>query len=556
MTLIVAHLLFFPVYQTNDDVLMDLIARGYSPAGEPSGELVHINIVLGSMLAGLYSLAPGVPWYRLVMLVIQLGAGIVVVRAVTSWRSARPTSLLILVYFAVFELSFYVRPQFTVTAALAAIAAMTLWLSRTADGRSLSRRSLAVFWALLACAVLVRMESCALVLLVCAPVVAWQAWLAWSAGGGRALRQKLLLPFGGCLLGCGLLVGIHHHHYWSQPEWHDYLEIMPLVSPLVHEQAQDEGTLSACAAVGWTPGDLRVLTSRFFLDPTVFDRTRIRSVAAAFAASSQTVSAAVRHIEVLGKRYFSVLRTRAFLAFALILALYMPTRARALGYLLCLGWAIAIAAGVMASQHRFPDRVGDPLLAAVVALGLSLADRTAGSRGLRSLRVLALAIPVSLAVVTASELHSRAPGARELDIGLRRQLRELSSTHDQILVIRTEHLPLGSLAPLGSRNEFQGLAMLWIGWPTRTPMTFRQLNRLGINDLFASLYTREDVWLIADSRLVELIIGYVREHHGRSIGVRGVRRFDAESTGHRFFTAYQLGPVGDHSQANRAASGT
>ena len=53
-------------YAINDDTTMQKLAAG-SITGSPDGHLVFIKYVLGAVLAGLFSVFPGIDWYGIAM---------------------------------------------------------------------------------------------------------------------------------------------------------------------------------------------------------------------------------------------------------------------------------------------------------------------------------------------------------------------------------------------------------------------------------------------------------------------------------------------------------
>lgn len=71
----ILFLLFRPVFMTIDDPRVRYVYAGYA-AGEPVGNYLFCNVILGSAIAGLYKLAPGIPWYVIYhILLIGLSSG-------------------------------------------------------------------------------------------------------------------------------------------------------------------------------------------------------------------------------------------------------------------------------------------------------------------------------------------------------------------------------------------------------------------------------------------------------------------------------------------------
>src|SRR5436309_2613757 len=66
--------LLTPRYETNDDVMMTLIASGRTFVDRPDEHLLLSNVLLGLPLSRLYAAAPGVPWYGLLQVATLLSA--------------------------------------------------------------------------------------------------------------------------------------------------------------------------------------------------------------------------------------------------------------------------------------------------------------------------------------------------------------------------------------------------------------------------------------------------------------------------------------------------
>ena len=60
--------LFTPHYQSNDDFILSCFVNG--AIAEKSARMVYINVMIGALLKGLYTLTTAVPWYALMQYVI------------------------------------------------------------------------------------------------------------------------------------------------------------------------------------------------------------------------------------------------------------------------------------------------------------------------------------------------------------------------------------------------------------------------------------------------------------------------------------------------------
>lgn len=116
-------------FETNDDVLMALIASG-GYTGTPESHLIFINIIYGFILSFLYSITTFVEWYTLLFLALNvLGATIlanfILKRSINKFLKI---SFLILFYLIFFKITILL--QFTTTAAIICLSGIILIFSK------------------------------------------------------------------------------------------------------------------------------------------------------------------------------------------------------------------------------------------------------------------------------------------------------------------------------------------------------------------------------------------------------------------------------------------
>jgi hypothetical protein len=179
LLLVVQGLLRGFYYETNDDILMDLLMRGVS-AAEPVRNLHMFLHGWSQLMAGLYTVAPGVPWYALLlytMLYLALAASfwtieMVVANRIHGWMLlVVETGFYCLTYFLHALLINFTRPSLL----LGAAAGLILLVPRPSM-QPPSR----IAWLLAALALLAawgfRPSGAALGLVLTLPLVIWQGW--------------------------------------------------------------------------------------------------------------------------------------------------------------------------------------------------------------------------------------------------------------------------------------------------------------------------------------------------------------------------------------------
>ena len=115
-----------PYYEVNDDILMSHFVDG-SMAVKQS-RMMFINIIVGTLLKGLYTLIPAVPWYALLQYAM-IFAGFTAMTWIIMARWERiPAIVLSAAIISFFGLDAYIRLQFTKTTAVAAVFGVMLMI--------------------------------------------------------------------------------------------------------------------------------------------------------------------------------------------------------------------------------------------------------------------------------------------------------------------------------------------------------------------------------------------------------------------------------------------
>ncbi len=74
---------------------------------------------------------------------------------------------------------------------------------------------------------------------------------------------------------------------------------------------------------------------------------------------------------------------------------------------------------------------------------------------------------------------------------------------------------LALLIPGASRRV---RSFFWLGWPTRLPISQLWLERHGIRDLYAALYERDDLLILARPEYLPFLERDLQEHRGITVG--------------------------------------
>lgn len=320
-------LLFRPLWETNDDVAMSMVAHGYGIAARGSPNLIFSNVLWGYLVRSIPSV-DGVLGYSLATLGVLALVGAValygLVRAGAGYVVAAALAALLLVRPILF-------PQFTINAGLLAVGGVICWHLAARDGNKLM---LAMGCVLAFCSYLVRGEEFLLVLLVALPLLPWRF---------LGTRQAPRIAVSVLVLAIALAAFLDHLAYRGA-DWGAFEALNSARAPLTDfgvaprlKQRRD-----ILQKHGYSTNDIDLVGRWFFVDPNIADPKALRAMVDELGPSfsnehdlSNAMDNAVLGVEALWKP-----RLVTPLLVALLLLACRPSWRVAASWLLC---AIAVA---------------------------------------------------------------------------------------------------------------------------------------------------------------------------------------------------------------------
>jgi hypothetical protein len=535
--------IFQPGFDTNDDAVMNMIVAGKGYGLSPDEHIVFSNVLLGFVLAGLYSLWPSVPWYGGYLLAVHFVAQSLILFCVLRPGYTRLRLRLYLVYFATAGLYFINNLQFTSTAFVAGQSGILLLMLavRSAANGAFGRRQLGlacvIALGLLVLSSLVRRE-------VFYPVIG----MAIPTCGLAALAGRK--PVAGLVASLGVIVAavavsaacweFNYAHYNLDPRWQDFYEYNKLRVKFNDEAwvRYSPETAYLFQEVNWSENDFEMLSAWFFDNESRYSHDALRHVLEKYPWRESRISG-----EMFLKSALAVFLDRESLALflALPILLYCIER-RALNYLV-VGVALAMACVLIAYLILYsktpPSRVYVPTLAFPLAVTACLAhgssflpperfrtwlrmvfSQPSGWRkGLRVplTKCIAAVVLAMMCLAVAKSTYGQYRRSRER-IKISNQLYDLlgalDAADDKLYICWAATFPYEALRPLDSLHGMSDLHLLVLGWPQKTPLHQRMKDRFKIGDLAEAIYNRNDLYLIAHPHYLGLYEEYVREHFG------------------------------------------
>ncbi len=269
-----------PIWGTNDDIVMSMIAAGFLVAANPSGDLLFVHFLLGDFISMLYQSSPQVAWYGLILCALIVLSLCVLCYSVLIKRRDKPfaCSLTIGCWVVAFPLFWHL--QFTVVSGVCAVAGFVFFLSLLTERERISHRGVLVTLGLLIASALLRFES---FLMITALILPFAVWVMVCH------RQKLAdrrLMVAGFLLVIGLiLIPVSHTSYYERSaEWQNWSKINELKSEYIDYRGVSFTAESAAKfdAAGMSATDFNMILSWQYVDPFHFSVEKLSVIEDAF----------------------------------------------------------------------------------------------------------------------------------------------------------------------------------------------------------------------------------------------------------------------------------
>lgn len=207
----IAICLCFPViYEENDDILMLLFASG-GYTGRPEVHLVFINFIYGYLTQFLYSNFPGIEWYTILFILIQIVSTSIIIWRITNQAINKAIKIAFVLLFIFLYLYALTNLQFTVVAGQCAAAGMSLIISNKNSHKILGL-------LLFALSSLIRFDAACLVAIIFLPTLANMLLTEKAAVKKNVVILVLLftLPI--------LFKVADNKYYKKDSDWGQYLE--------------------------------------------------------------------------------------------------------------------------------------------------------------------------------------------------------------------------------------------------------------------------------------------------------------------------------------------
>ena len=516
-TVAVALVLFTPRYETNDDVMMNLIAAGHTFVDGPDEHLLFINVLLGWPLRWLYGHAPIVPWYGIGQLAALVAAATATSYALLQANRTGWQLVVVLLFLGVVVLPFVAQMQYTKTAFLVSLAGLLLFVAPLHEPRPWPADLAA--GALVVLGSLIRLSS-----FLMAGVVATPLAIAAVVGApGVVVRRAPRVGLALAIVAGGYF--FNREYYAHDPDWQAYYAYYAARSEFTDYDRVEYSprTSAAFEVIGWDRVDLEMLMTWFFADRERYSLENLRHLLQSARNSERPTLR--ESASIIGD---SLVKTPVLqqLALATLCVCVLGgtgwRRFVVAGMLFALAFAVAVA---LRSYFWLPPRVVVSLFAGVVACaGMNAIAEAPSSKPARAgptvviTRILAGLLAVGLVVRTLSGVAEEDRYRSQLNAAASRMLVRLQPRPHQLFVVWREQFPFEELVtPLQDPEQLRSFQCLSLSCLLDTPFAERRLQKFHIDDVYRALWERPDVLLATHPELCDYLRRYVKVHYGAEL---------------------------------------
>lgn len=529
-----------PGYETNDDLCMQCIASGMY-TGQPSEYLVFTNVLIGLALRLLYGLWTGNNWYFIYLVSVHFLSLTTICFVVLSRNRSWFFILLCIGFFLLVEMRILIDLQFTTTAFLAGAAGVVALADGLEPGRRIDRPKIVAGILLITLMGMVREAVVPFLGIVAFPFLL-------ERFGLRGWRRMIWAA-----MACGslfiLMHAVNRWYYERDPSWAEYLEYNTLRGQLQDTPLTAFASRSASAA-GWSTNDAAMFVNFYFSEPEVFAGTsRLRR----FVEASRSFVEPGMFVRRFSMKWLFLPQmldrdSRILLNLALLNGLWClagagSSRSRYVITLTLMYAGCVLIAFYLRGTARLPPRVAYnmPLFLNLACLywATGVGTSKAATNAHRNLfSLLRYACVLGWLVLYGSLVYEVGRSLWYANAYYRRLQRISGKVFEPTKRLLPEgERPVFIALPHNSvlercllyRHEVQTLpfSIVPYGWLTHSPLFRQALSRRQLDPYSLSLVGRRDVFFLMETRWLEPLRLFYREHYGLDIAFETVLDTDA-----------------------------
>jgi hypothetical protein len=504
---------FSPGVMVNDDIAMMSFSNG-DFTGTPESQLVFIGFFVGSLLKLLYTLSPGLPWYAMFFVILQIISGSVLLTVLYKFLrgSVNRPFICIVGLIALISPVLVLDLSFSTTAMYLSVVGIVS-LALVAENYKAQGPLITVAIAI----VLVMASSLRFDFFLAAVLLMMPIFLLHLK---KISRRTVLL-----VLGLLLLPAVSHfaeNQISNTDDWAEYREFndlrgsmhgTPGLSRFV-SSAYEKETYEKTREFGWESEDLLLFGSWYFEDTDLFNTSSLEKLKENIDTGVTKIPLQPALENIIYGREFIILLGFMIVFFGADFAVIK----RKTFVLLQVLWFL-ITAGYISSSSRFPDRfalgaiVG--IYTCILAANLILMRRDSLDRNENDLRntkteILFLACLIITGVFLIPHKFSAGQISNQNKIESTRLRTELQALDDVdpngTFVYVGAQIAAEGINPWVERTLLQGNQLLGLGWATQSPHQEKRKELMDLDgDLLGQIVNKPNRYLLTSKNIAELL---------------------------------------------------
>lgn len=481
-------LILEPIWETNDDVAMSMIAHGYGLSSIGSPLILFSNVIWG-WLVRIIPEINGVLGYSTATLGVLFIVGVVFVYGLFRFGMGYVACFSMLSLILLRPVLF---PQFTINAGLLSVAAIICWhlYAKDNDWRALVMGCIFAYGGYL-----VRSQEFFLVMIVALPLLPWRALLL-----NRAANIAFLI-----LASTVIISAFIDHDAYQNPAWRDFNALNPARLPYTDfgasQRLKQHPDILACH--GYSDNDIELIHHWFFVDPSLASPKKLNMMLAesgVLSIQTDLFKNGWLAIQALwSPRLLTLVLT------ALLLAIFRPR------------WQVAASWGLFVLAVLVLGWLGRPAIIRVyvpIVCLLLLAPFLDESKAKHGKRYGVLILLISALLNAKHVIHESKAYASDANV----VRNELSTFPSFPVVVWGGAFPYESIFPVlrVSSSSSMSYQLYSLGWPTLMPFTVSSIEQQSGRGMTTMLMQKKGISIMASDELFKQLAIYCKEHfHGQ-----------------------------------------
>jgi len=513
-----------PAYDVNDDPAMALVSSGFGTINGPDEHLIYTNVLIGKLLKQLYQMTPLIPWYGCYLLLVHFISYCLLLYVLLlldrQWLSLTG----FLLFYLGTGIYFLTHLQFTSTAFLLGLAGLSLILTNLIVDAKGDRHHW-LKWGGALCLIassLIRLPAFQMLVLASLPLLLAVAFQFFRQVKVSSYLAPAILTVIG-VLGCAA----YDQHYYQQDEgWQTYKTHLAAVAELINyvQIPYKDQTKPLFDEVGWSNYDFWMMKDWFYLDPEVYNVTRVED----FKKRSQEYTLwkfpEVMHYRITSAKaaFLNPIFLFCFIGSILIIRQIENKSWQRRTVKWMLGWTVLLMFWLLI-YLKLPERVYIPLgcFPFFIAIFFNAANSSrqteleqAQQRPSVYWGTLVLFLVVGILVWNQKHWSDQVVSINQR---FKQDLKQLHQQMPDRVFLAWAPFPIDCFLPLDDLSESKDLKYLWLTGRQNTPLFQQRQSAYQIKSPYTDLYETDRLLLISNPVSNRNLQGYLKQHYGVNV---------------------------------------